>query len=464
MTQAVTEPKPKRYRLKSMVLARMLAEISVLLILFVLPWILMLTGHFQTISLTGKVVLFALCIVSTCILPAYAFVTWRVKTDSNGITTMSLAKQEHCSWSSIKRISRRSNWTWVRYVIEHEGGELSFPIWLAQVEDLIDMIRQRLPKGGPAGNPFRKFSQDRISLLFQCMQAALGVGLVVVFWFFFSELAQHQSTSQSDLGMVFAFCGLITALFIWRTIVVFLMPKSLEITPSGIIIDTMLFSRRISWQNVLKIGPSYPLLPEGFMLETEQGSFLIGNGMDSADELVSSLKGKIESGQSLATARSTTANPFGQNKNSQKDFNPDKNKSISADRSNPQSAVAGDQGGVLDTSSVDQGRKQSVEARHNANAGKGSKGARGASNSMRQDAVPEIANANVNANDGIDEIESSGITSELHLEMRDLISGAEIEDTGNDSSAGKAVDKLKTQPSGKKADRKFRKRKNKNKP
>lgn len=322
MTQAVTEPKPKKYRLKSMVLARMLAEITVLLILFVLPVILILTGNFQSTSITIKVVLFSLSLIAALILPAYAFITWRVQTDETGLTTVSLAKKEHCPWSSIKRISRRSNWNWVRYVVEHQGGEISFPIWLVNVDELIELIRQHLPKGaGGAGNPFRKFSQDGISLSFQCMQAALGVGLVVVFWFFFGELAQKQSTNQADLSLVFAFCLIITMICLWRTSVVFLMPKSVELTPSGIIINTMLSSIRVGWQSVLKIAPSYPLLPEGFMLKTERGSYLIGNGMDSADELVSSLQGRIAGGGPT----SQKSLPGG---NQQVDFSPDGTRSI----------------------------------------------------------------------------------------------------------------------------------------
>lgn len=411
MSQAVTEPKPKRYRLKSMVLARMLAELSVLSILFVLPGILMLTGQFQHASITGKVVLFSLSLISAVILPAYAFITWRVKTDQSGLTTISLAKKEHCQWTSIKRISRRSNWNWVRYVVEHQGGELSFPIWLNHVDDLLEIIRQHLPKGSGANNPFRKYSQDRISLIFQCVQAALGVGLVIVFWFFFAELAQKQSTNQTDLSIVFVFCLVITMMFLWRTSVVFLMPKSVELTPSGIIIDTMLFSRRITWQNVLKITPSYPLLPEGFMLSTERGSFLIGNGMDSADELVASLKGKIEGGQPLATASSAA-----RARAAESEFLSGEGKSIGMDNSSGN------------------------EERHTINT----------AGELKNEPVDPTSDRNrqpegTNGDTATDQSETN-------------------EDALETAPGDKTQAQSRTAPSGKKADRKFRKRKKKNNP
>lgn len=293
-----------------MVLARIFAEITVLLILVTLPAILALTGHFQTSPMTAKFLFLTLSLISGLILPAYAFITFVVVVDKYGITAMSLAKHQRCEFHQMKRMSRRSNWNWVRYVVEHQQGELSFPIWLVNCEELVETVKGKLPTGSGLPNPFRKFSQDKISLLFQCMQAMLGVGLVVVFWIFFSELAREKFTNQTDLAIVLGFCVIITLVFSWRSVVVFLIPRSIELTPSGIIIDTMAFSRKIGWQNVRSLKPAVPLLPEGFMLTTGKGSFLIGNGMDSADELVSAIQTKLPPDpKRLAAAAKTTSRP-----------------------------------------------------------------------------------------------------------------------------------------------------------
>lgn len=301
MTNATTESKTKRYRLKSMVLARIFAEISVLLILVTLPAILAFTGHFQPAPMTAKFLVLALSLISGLILPAYAFITFMVTVDKHGITAISLANHQRCEFHQMRRMSRRSNWNWVRYVVEHQHGELSFPIWLVNCDELVETIKKQLPAGSGLPNPFRKFSQDRISLLFQCMQALLGIGLVVVFWIFFRELTGEKFTNQTDLAIVLGFCVVITLIFTWRSVVVFLIPKSIELTPSGIIIDTMAFSRRVGWQNVLSLKPAVPLLPEGFMLKTAKGSFLIGNGMDAADELVSAIQSKLPADPKLVS-------------------------------------------------------------------------------------------------------------------------------------------------------------------
>lgn len=307
MTKATTDSKTKRYRLKSMVLARILAEISVLLILVTLPAILAVTGHFQSSPMTAKFLVLALSLISGLILPAYAFITFMVAVDKHGVTAMSLANHQRCEFHQMRRLSRRSNWNWVRYVVEHQHGELSFPIWLVNCDELLETIKKQLPAGSGLPNPFRKFSQDKISLLFQCIQALLGIGLVVVFWIFFKELNGEKFTNQTDLAIVLGFCVVITLIFIWRSIVVFLIPKSVELTPSGIIIDTMAFSRKVGWQNVLSLKPAVPLLPEGFMLKTARGSFLIGNGMDAADELVSAIQSKLPPDPKLLTAPDKSA-------------------------------------------------------------------------------------------------------------------------------------------------------------
>lgn len=282
-----------------MVLARIFAEITVLLILVLLPLILTITGHMDKFPLTGQVMVFSVCLIAGLILPAYAFITWLVRVDENGITAMSLAKHESCQWKAIKRVSRRSNWNWVRYVIEHGDGELSFPIWLINSDELLRTIRDKIPKSAGTGTPYRRFSQDRISLLFQLMNAALGIGLVLVFWFFFAELARGRSTNQTDLAIVLAFCLAITILFFWRTYMIALMPKSVETTSSGIVINTMFTSIRVPWAMVSKVGNSWPLLPEGYMLGTEKGTFLIGNGMDAADELTAYILTRLPGGSHL---------------------------------------------------------------------------------------------------------------------------------------------------------------------
>ncbi len=276
-----------------MVIARILAEVSVCLILAILPIVLLITGHLAKLSITIKVVLFSLSIIGALFIPAYGFVTWLVEVSPEGLSTHSLFNQQRCRWSEIKKIKRRSNWNWLRYVVEHEGGELSFPVWLKDCDKLVAIIRGHL--GGPGGMPMvhnmiRAFSQDPISIIFQLFQTVGGIGIVVVFWFFFADIGKQSSTNSSDSLFVLAFCLILTALCVWRSVTVALMPRMVQLTPTDLVIRTFFFSRQINWQDVKSIGASMPIMPEGYTVKTAKGSFLIGNGMDSMDELVEAIQ------------------------------------------------------------------------------------------------------------------------------------------------------------------------------
>lgn len=330
-----------RFQLKTMVLCRICAELTVFAILLCLPAALFVLGKFDSTPLTGKIIVFALCGISAVFLPIYGYITWRVVVDDEGITAISLLQKQHLSWRGIKRITRRSNWNWLRYIIEHEEGELTFPIWLKNCDQLVELIRNRLPKGAGGGgipNPFRKFSQDPISLAFQFLQAVLGVGLVAVFWFFYAEITQQKSTSSTDSLMVLVFCVILSALSAWRTFVVALMPRSVELTPGALVINTLFFSKSIAWPDVRKIAPSVPLLPEGFMIKTKKGSYLIGSGTDSLDELVGSVQGRLPppsapSSQSPATQSPAAAQtPSAADKSTPAVQSPSTDKSPQADK------------------------------------------------------------------------------------------------------------------------------------
>ena len=281
------------YRLKSMVMARILAELTVCIILITLPLVAMGVGQFSNLPVTWQVVSGLLSLISALFLPAYGFITWKVTVTDNALIARSILQKKELPFANIKSINRRSNWNWQRYVVESEDSNLSFPIWLLNVEELVKTIKSRLPGGGAKSNPFQRFTQDPISLTFQFIQASFGVVLAVFFWLFFSEQWTKHSTNQTDLYILLAFCLILTACILWRTVIILLMPKRIQITPPSLIVDTLFFSKEYAWEDVKKVDNSTPLLPEGFMIKTKSQSYLIGPGMDAADELISSIKKNI---------------------------------------------------------------------------------------------------------------------------------------------------------------------------
>lgn len=294
MSASKTDDSTQIFRLKAMVLSRVLAEATVLLLLMLSPAILFILGKISIVPVMLRAVLFVLATMAGILLPAYGFITYQVQIDDKGLKTKSFFRKQECQWRQIKSLTRRSNWNWLRYVVEFEGGELSFPAWLKSCEVLVENIRANLPTGAQSRNPFRKFAQDTTALIFQLIQAAAGVLFVTIFWVFFSSVSSSATTGMSDKALILGFCIIASAIFAWRTFVVTQMPNSIELTPTELIVRTLWFVRNIPWESVKKVGPPFPLLPDGFMIATGKGSFLVGEGMDSADELLSAIKSKIE--------------------------------------------------------------------------------------------------------------------------------------------------------------------------
>ena len=71
------------------------------------------------------------------------------------------------------------------------------------------------------------------------------------------------------------------------------MPLSISVAGNEMVMRTYFFEKKISCEKLLSIQPASPFLPEGLMLKTKSGSFLIGANMNAVDELQDLLTEKI---------------------------------------------------------------------------------------------------------------------------------------------------------------------------
>jgi hypothetical protein len=280
-----------------MVAARLCAEGSVSIILLALPLVLLVLGKLGALSLTYKLIVVILGLCGLVMLPVYGFITFKVTITEDELTSHSLFQRHSCLLAKIKGLTRRSNWNWIRYVVEFEGGELNFPIWLKKSDELVDFVRERIPAGvgGKRSIIGRHFKQDPVSIIFQIGQATAGLVFIGVVWIFAVSLYHSGSAGITavDEALVIAFAVIVSAILLWRTVVVALMPASIEIRGEALVLHTFFFEKKLPWAEVKAVKEPFPLLPEGFMVHTKKGSFLIGNGMDSADELANGIKDKI---------------------------------------------------------------------------------------------------------------------------------------------------------------------------
>jgi hypothetical protein len=178
-------------------------------------------------------------------------------------------------------------------VVEGEGDELSFPVLLNKIDDLVAEITDHLPpSAGRLRSTHRHFIYDRLAFALQFLQSLAAVVFATVFWFFFMA-KMHISHNNTDTVLLLVFCAAITLVFAWRMQVVASMPRSIETTKAGLVITTYLGKRTIGWSDIKGVGLPMPLLPEGFTVKTTKGTILVGAAMECADELQIFIKSRM---------------------------------------------------------------------------------------------------------------------------------------------------------------------------
>jgi len=289
-----------RYRLKTMVLARILAEATVCTLFIAIPICLQLSGALPAYPAAVKAMFLCLAGIGVVLLPWFGFITWLVTTSDIGLTTHSLFKNHTLEWSKITNLSRRSSWTWLRFVVEGEGAELSFPVLLNKIDHLVAEVTAHLPaSAGRLRSAHRHFIYDRLAFALQFMQSLAAVIFATVFCFFFVA-RMHISHSSTDTVLLLVFCAAITLIFAWRMQVIAAMPRSIETTKAALVITTYFGKRTIAWSDIKGVGLPMPLLPEGFTVKTAKGTILVGAAMECADELQSFIKSRMNGADSLS--------------------------------------------------------------------------------------------------------------------------------------------------------------------
>lgn len=283
------------YRLKTMAMVRVISEVSALLIFLALPFFLLLTGSMTGLDLVVKIAVVIGAVFALLVLPAYGFITWQMHLTESGLECWSLIRKRKLGWESLKKLTRKSNFNWQRYVLEYDGGDVTFPLWFERLDSLVEAIRQRLPADlSPlsAQSVPREFRLDTISYSMQLSQVCFGLVLSGVAAYFAAHLLAQNNTSIWDSLLVIVFTLVLSLSMLFRALAVALSPRKIVLDGDAIELETIFYKKRILWEKVESLKASSPLLPEGFMLQTQEGSFLIGSGFNSIDELLLEAKNR----------------------------------------------------------------------------------------------------------------------------------------------------------------------------
>lgn len=262
-----------------------------------LPLVLLFAGVLANLDLVVKAAVLLGSIFALVMLPSYGFITWQMTVTETGLIGWSLIKRRVLLWENLTKLTRKSNFNWQRYVLYFEGGDITFPLWFERQDSLIEAIREHLPLDlSPEQTGPRLFRQDTISFLMQFSQVAFGLVLSCVAIYFAAYLFSSNKVSEWDAILVMGFVIILSLSVFYRAIVVALMPFKILVEQDSMELSTI-FSKRIPWSSIQTLTTSSPILPEGFMLESKDGSFLIGSGFDSLDELVKEMREKKLSAQ-----------------------------------------------------------------------------------------------------------------------------------------------------------------------
>lgn len=296
------EKSEQKFTLKPMVIGRLFAEMTVLVVLIFVPIVTQLTGHLDKAVFHVKAMLWGMALIAAVVLPSYGFITWQVLLNSYGINSRSLFKRQQLPWDGMKGLKLKTSWGWRRYVVEHKDGALTFPVWFGGIKELTQTIRGRLAGGGSGGagngtgsGGTKKYSQDIVNMLIQFGKLLISLAFIGLFWLFFASLqkAQAGKADKSDFYIILAMCILLTLVMVLRCIVIALMPKSVTVDPEALTLQTLFSSHRIAWADVTAITAPLFFLPPGLFLKTKRGWYLIGEQLEAVDELEEDLAKRL---------------------------------------------------------------------------------------------------------------------------------------------------------------------------
>jgi hypothetical protein len=293
------------YRLKGMAAVRILAEVAMLLILVALPLVLLCIGQFFQLMLTMKIVCIGTCLVSLLILPFYGRLPYKVQLDDEGIRAVAVLGLRKVQWQETTGLTLKTSWGWRRYVVTASSGELSFPMWMTDLKDLVEAIRQRLPNRGYTGASAardRIFRQDPVSLAIHGFKLLCSLVFIAVFWTFALSLVLHGGhggraggamDDHGDALIIVAVCLLITVFMLIRCFFMALMPATVVLKSGGLLVESMFFKREYGWEQVKSVRRPWFFLPEGILIFTQKGLILIGDQLDAFDELQEELSKRV---------------------------------------------------------------------------------------------------------------------------------------------------------------------------
>ena len=270
-----------------MVIARGLAELTVLVILTLMPIFLMALGYFNKMHIVVRVILLVFCPLSLWGIWALAQIPFKLVITESELTARALLKKWTLGWTELSMIKLCNRYGLRQYVLTHAGGELSFPSLFNRSDELLRQIRAKLPnRGRSTAGDAQTFKMPAFAFALEIGKLLLQAGFAVLFFYFYFSLTKSSKSSQEDLLIVLLAAIVFAAAVIWKSWQTMRLPHEVKIDTDGLkLAGPCLKNKILSWNEVEKLESLSLLFPDGMRLCAGKKSYLIGANLDGFDEL-----------------------------------------------------------------------------------------------------------------------------------------------------------------------------------
>lgn len=289
-----TKAKKISYQMRSVLLARMLAELTVFALLSLSPLILFALGIFQQLHVIYRAMICIVSPVSLGLAWALCQIPFRAELDETTISFKAFFRKQTCLWTDLQSITLKNSIGWRHYRLISKNEEISFPCQINNVQDLVEKIRAHLPaRGRVKTGENQNYKLAPIAHLLLVAQATLWLGFVFIFGSFFRSLHVTANISQTDIILVLALEIIVALAVLWQFISVLLLPTEIELEKDLIRFKTLKSSKTFPLQEVESLTENKFPFPEGVKLKSKKQSRLISSSIDSFDELLEELKQRL---------------------------------------------------------------------------------------------------------------------------------------------------------------------------
>lgn len=294
---------PKVFRLKAMVVVRMIAEVAVGICLVCLPVVLLVTHQMDGYTQATRMLIYAAAAagLGLILIPGHGFCVHRVHVQLDGLKVVSCFGTKFVEWNHVLTLCLRSGWGTKRYVIRRQDGEeITFPFLMKDAALLIKEIRSRIPvRDLTARGGTRVYARHRIGVIAQVVEILANVVFLVACWYFcigfWRQFQVHAPAGVGvfDIVLVVGFCLALTLAVFVRIFCLSIAPSKVTTDGTTLELDGIFLKRKLAMSEVQGVLQPFFFLPDGLLVKTQKEWLFLDEHLDSIDELQEELWQKV---------------------------------------------------------------------------------------------------------------------------------------------------------------------------